>query len=98
MNMIPVFSMHDIAARLLSAGVSLVDASNLIAYQSRGKLFVMTDGESVALRKHYQAHKGAEVVQVEATPRDLKNVCVWLNAHARGKGIDLGLSAPRGGV
>lgn len=91
MNMTPVFNMQDIAARLDVAGVQLVDASNAIAYQSRGKIFVAVDGGELVLKKHYQPYRGAPVEQVSITPRDLKNVCVWLNGYARDRGVHLGL-------
>lgn len=91
MSLFPVSDMSGIAARLDAAGIRLVDASNAIAYQSRGKIFVAVDGGELMLKKHYQPYRGAPVEQVVITPRDLKNVCVWLNGYARDRGVHLGL-------
>lgn len=88
--MIIVTDFKAVAAQLDDAGLPVHEAAQLIAFKSRGKIFVTPGGE---LHKHYQAYKGADVEHVALTFRDLKKVVIWLNEWAGSKGKQLNMRA-----
>lgn len=93
-NVNTVSSMSQISAVLAYCGYSLSQAAKVIAYKSRGKMFItVSDEDCLVLKKYYQQSKGAQLEEVNCTPRDFKNVCVWLNTDARDCGIELNLRA-----